>query len=180
MERKNNLAAETVDPEKLSAASPIKPNAEYNPIFERLVIEPEGGEVLGVIAYGLYKKAKWEWAQEFWNNNGRPPNEAELKAYIRTWTPSQLQNIRNNAAQVLSEYADTVIEEAKPDIVAKALKGTFTRNLLTNLASAVLYTLILIALAFILSYSGVDLVGIIEKTTPAVSNTPPPAQAPGG
>jgi hypothetical protein len=84
--------------EKPAALQPSAPNADYNPIFEKLVIEPKDGEVLGVIAYGAYKKAKWEWAQEVFRKNGRTPNDAELKAYIATWTPSQLENVRNNAA----------------------------------------------------------------------------------
>lgn len=74
----------TVQP---TALPPASPNADYNPIFERLVIEPTDGEVLGVIAYGAYKKAKWEWAQEVFRKEGRPPTDAERKAYIATWTP---------------------------------------------------------------------------------------------
>jgi len=150
---------------------PPTTNTEYNPIFEKLVIEPTDGQVLGVIAYGAYKKAKWEWAQEVFKKNGRQRTDAELKAYIATWTPSQLENVRNNAAQVLSSYADTVIDAARAGIVTEALRGTFWKSVWTSVFAAAVYTVILIILAFILSKAGVDFLGIFQHTA---TTTPPP------
>lgn len=146
------------------------PTHEYNRIFEKLVIESTDGQVLGVIAYGAYKKAKWEWAQEISKKHGRPPSEAELKAYIDTWTPSQLENIRKNAAQVMSEYADAVINAAEPEIVRKALQGKFWPTVFTSIFSAALYTGILIAVAVVLAYAGVDLLGLLDR---AIVDRPP-------
>ncbi|MDX8440076.1 hypothetical protein [Mesorhizobium australafricanum] len=89
--------------------------------------------------------------------------------------------MRNNAAQVLSSYADTVIDAARAGIVTEALKGTFWKSVGTNIFSGALYTLILIAVALILSLAGIDLVGIIDHTpTPATSTSPPPNPPPGG
>ncbi|YBV97111.1 hypothetical protein M1D80_09505 [Phyllobacteriaceae bacterium JZ32] len=145
-------------------ATHVAANKDYNPIFENLVINSDDGDVLGVIAYGSYKRAKWEWAQDIWNKHGRPPNESELKAYIATWTPTQFTNARNTAAQVLTEYADTVIQAAKADIVKEALKGRFWINVFTSIFAAALYTIILIVLAFIAAKAGIDLLGIFERS----------------
>lgn len=163
----------------IEAAKPLI-NNDYNPIFEKLVVEPADGEVLGVIAYGAYKKAKWEWAQAIWEKHGRPPSEVELKAYIATWTPSQLEYVRNNAAQVLSAYADTVIDAAKSDIVTEALKGSFWKNVWTSVFAAGLYTLLLIALAIILHFAGVDVLSVFEQAKPEALQPPISTQNPTG
>jgi hypothetical protein len=46
-------------------SGPDPQNAEYNPIFEKLVDEAGVGTatVSGLVAYGLYKNSKREWAQ---------------------------------------------------------------------------------------------------------------------
>ncbi|TIL83402.1 MAG: hypothetical protein E5Y89_00770 [Mesorhizobium sp.] len=160
------------EPATLPAPIPA-PNTDYNPIFEKLVMNTPDDEVLGVIAYGAYKKAKWEWAQGIFNKHGRPPTEEELKAYIAAWTPSQLEYVRNNAAQVLAAYADSVIDAARAGIVTEALKGTFGASVRVNLISAALYTLILIVLAFGLSFTGIDFVGIFDHAKAITSSTSP-------
>jgi hypothetical protein len=88
-----------------------------------------------------------------------------------------LDGVRNNAAQVLSEYADTVIDNAKAGIISEALKGTFIGAVVTNIISGILYTVLLICIALALKYGGIDFLGIFEHTTPAAQTTtePPPA-----
>jgi hypothetical protein len=54
--------------------------AERNPIFDALVkVE---GEVSGLVAYSIYKQNKRAWLNDFQKTVGRPPNEAETRAYI--------------------------------------------------------------------------------------------------
>jgi hypothetical protein len=54
--------------------------AERNTIFDNLVkVE---GEVSGLIAYSIYKQNKRAWLQDFQKAVGRPPTEAETRAYI--------------------------------------------------------------------------------------------------
>ncbi len=53
---------------------------ERNTIFDRLVkVE---GEVSGLVAYSIYKQNKRAWLSEFQKVVGRPPTEAETRAYI--------------------------------------------------------------------------------------------------
>ena len=54
--------------------------AERNTIFDSLVnVE---GEVAGLVAYSIYKQNKRAWLHDFIKASGRPPNEAESRAYI--------------------------------------------------------------------------------------------------
>jgi len=142
-----------------AAAAPVG----YNPIFEKLVDGDDDGQVLGIVAYGLYKIAKREWASEIARLQNRPPTQAELDAYIATWTPSQLENVKRNAAQVLSEYADSVISAEEPRILRDALRGSFWRGVWPSFTATLLYTLALIALAIVLARSGIDLIGILQR-----------------
>jgi hypothetical protein len=53
---------------------------ERNTIFDRLVkVE---GEVSGLVAYSIYKQNKRAWLNDFQKAVGRPPSEAETRAYI--------------------------------------------------------------------------------------------------
>lgn len=54
--------------------------AERNTIFDSLVrVE---GEVSGLVAYSIYKQNKRAWLNDFIKTTGRPPTEAESRAYI--------------------------------------------------------------------------------------------------
>ena len=54
--------------------------SERNPIFDALVT-PDG-EVSGLVAYSIYKQNKRAWLDDFIKLTGRPPTEAESRAYI--------------------------------------------------------------------------------------------------
>src|SRR3954468_18878418 len=98
-------------------APPARQEPPYNPIFERLIEAAGNDRLRGLIAYGLYKTAKREWARELQKREGRKPNDDELLAYIRSWTPSQLENVQERARQALAEYAAAVIEAEQPRIL---------------------------------------------------------------
>ena len=54
-------------------------DAEHNKIFDSLVTVE--GEVAGLVAYSIYKQNKRAWLNDFIRTTGRPPNEAEARAY---------------------------------------------------------------------------------------------------
>jgi hypothetical protein len=144
-----------------------EPASAFNPIFGKLVGTEEGvpADLQGFVAYGLYKVAKREWATEIATRHGRKPSEAELEAYMRTWTSSQITTLRERAAQVLSEYADAVIREEEPRILKNALRGSFWRGVWPSMLASFLYTLVLIGAALVLARSGIDLIGIFRDVT---------------
>jgi hypothetical protein len=75
--------------------------AERNTIFDNLVkVE---GEVSGLVAYSIYKQNKRAWLNDFLKATGRPPTEAESRAYIiGESTERRLATYRHLAAATLS------------------------------------------------------------------------------
>lgn len=59
-----------------------KPIKDYNTIFERFVGASEEApqDLLGIVAYGIYKHAKREWVADIRTRFARPPTEDELRA----------------------------------------------------------------------------------------------------
>jgi hypothetical protein len=85
---------------------PIEPPAdttevERNTIFDNLVkVE---GEVPGLVAYSIYKQNKRAWLNDFLKATGRPPTEAESRAYIiGESTERRLATYRHLAAATLA------------------------------------------------------------------------------
>lgn len=70
--------------------------------------------------------------------------------------------LQERAAQVLAEYASTVIELEEPRILRTALRGSFWRGVGPSIVASFFYTLLLIAFALILARSGVDLIEIFD------------------
>jgi hypothetical protein len=135
--------------------------ATYNIILERFYDQDED-QVRGLIAYGLYKVAKREWATQFHVDHQRLPTEAEVRVYHATWTDSVIASKRAEADVILASYADEVVNSVKPGIVEEALRGSTGAAIRTNLLSNFIYTLLLIGAVVILEWSGVDLLSIAQ------------------
>ena len=103
---------------------------DYNPIFEQLVDgdHDQESELIGIIAYGLYKQAKREWSSEIRSQKQRGPNNDELKAYVASWTDSRIDGLRTEAAEILASFSGYVIENERPNILKDALRGRFWRG----------------------------------------------------
>ncbi|KMO18952.1 hypothetical protein [Methylobacterium platani] len=150
------------------AAGVDEKQPRYNPIFERFVPPDRADEnVRGLIAYGLYKIAKREWAQGLQERLGRQPTPEEQDAYIATWTDSRLRGLEQQADATLAAFAETVVTEATPAIREDALRGTSGKSIGLSIAANAIYTLILIALALVLAWGGIDLIGLLQKARPS-------------
>ncbi|WP_244536895.1 hypothetical protein [Methylobacterium brachiatum] len=119
-----------------------------------------------MIAYGLYKVAKREWAKGIWETEGRKPTDDELNAYARTWTPSRLEGLQDQADSSLAGFANTAVAAAAPAIREDALRGTTGQAIRTSVIANGVYTLILILVAVILYLAGIDIVGFVQKFRP--------------
>lgn len=116
---------------------------ERNPIFDALVT-PDG-EVSGLVAYSIYKQNKRAWLDDFIKLTGRPPSEAESRAYI----------IGESTERRLATYrqlASTTLTGAK---VAPAAAGGV--SLLSAAVWAVIVLAGLAALGFVLRNGGAGL-----------------------
>lgn len=156
----------------MTGGEPAQPN--YNPIFERLVdsAESDHAQLQGLLAYGLYKIAKREWASEIRVQQGRGPTDAELESYIATWTPSRLDGVLGEAAQILAEYANFVINDAEPRILRNAAKGSFRRSFWSSFWATTAFAALLAVLGIILVWQGVDVLGAAGRaiTDTQISN----------
>lgn len=150
---------------------------QFNPIFAEFYAKaPEAERPHALIAYGLYKIAKREWATDLFERENRAPTEADLAAYVHTWTPSQFDGKRAEARSILSAYADDVVEAAAPGIEKAALRGSWARAIGYGIAANIVYTLLLIVILLILKSQGVDVLGLAEKIgPPAAATAPEPA-----
>lgn len=144
-------------------------NPNYNRLFSKFVdpAQPESEQLQGLIAYGLYKRAKAEWAKSVWQESGRAPTSQELAQYHATWTATNIEAISDRAASALAEFAQSVVDEATPEIRRKALEGTFEKNVFTNVVGTFAYSLILILVVLILRWFGVDILGLFQKLGPS-------------
>jgi hypothetical protein len=134
----------------------------YVPIYERFVDKAEN-PVLGLVAYGLYKKAKREWSKNFVEQNGRQPTDPERLSYMSSLTDATVHAYNARATEVLASYAESVVNDATPRIREDALRGTFVKNVGVNISANIIYTILLIAFALILKFNGVDLLSISDK-----------------
>ena len=141
------------------------PKPPFDPIFPRLVNEAEdaGQKLIGFIAYGLYHEAQREWISEFRAREGRYPNDEELRAYERSWTPSRLEALQNAAVQAIAAYTDTIVSQAETQILRNALHGSASRAAWHWVVGALLYTFIVIGVVVGLGRSGIDLTGLLTR-----------------
>jgi hypothetical protein len=78
-----------------------KGEAERNAVFNNLV--REDADIVGLVAYSIYKQNKVDWLSAFEKALGRAPSSAELTAYILgESTPRRLAIYRQLAAATLN------------------------------------------------------------------------------
>jgi hypothetical protein len=95
LERAEPLPA--VEPSRVSSHD----DGEHSPVFDALVTRD--GEVGGLVAYAIYKQNKRAWLSDLIKSTGRPPTNAEARAYvIGESTERRLMTYRHLAAATLS------------------------------------------------------------------------------
>jgi hypothetical protein len=78
-----------------------KGDMERNAVFTNLV--QEDGDIVGLVAYSIYKQNKVDWLQAFQKAIGRAPSDAELASYIiGESTPRRLATYRHLAGATLA------------------------------------------------------------------------------
>jgi hypothetical protein len=146
-------------------APPPREHAEYNKLFEILVDSaPEGEGLIGFAAYAYYKIAKREYVDNFYKDNGRHPNEAEMRAYICSWTDSRIGGLKTEANALLSSYTSYVVEKERPKITEEALKDkSFLRDAFVAFCGALFYSIVLIIFAIVLKYLDIDIIHVFSS-----------------
>jgi hypothetical protein len=84
---------------------------ERNPVFSHLV--KADGDIVGLVAYSIYKQNKLDWLLAFQRAFGREPNEQENAAYIiGEATPRRLATYRH--------LAESTLAGSGPDVPAES------------------------------------------------------------
>ena len=87
-------------PEPAAVAALAEPDNDRNPVFEQLV--SGDSDIVGLVAYSIYKQNKHDFLVAFSKTKGREPNEAELGAYtMGESTPRRLAIYRHLAQSTL-------------------------------------------------------------------------------
>lgn len=86
---------------------------KFNHIYSSLV-ESEN-DMIGHIAYSLYKKQKVEYITTFKDKEGRMPEEVELDTFHHA-SQATISAIKVQATQILSTFMETVLQERIAEI----------------------------------------------------------------
>jgi hypothetical protein len=159
--RKHAMTGETMTPASAPALRGAGPATRKRLLYDRLV-EAED-DLVGLIAYALYKQHKRDWLAAFSTDTGRQPRDEEVHAFmLGEGTDKQLRGYRAQAAVVLRSYTDSVVAEERPQAIVEAVEGRIKASLRwwkfipASIAAAVLVLGALAALAYVLPMLGVD------------------------
>lgn len=128
---------------------------KYNFIYEKLVTTED--DVVGLIAYGIYKKHKIEFITKIKEEQRREPSEEECRSFFAaSTTNSQLENYRSQAETMLSETVGNIANEELAHYEAEMLRNykkdisscipsnwkTFGVSILAGVVSTILFSVI--------------------------------------
>lgn len=124
----------------------------YNYIYKELVTDQS--DILGRLAYSLYKQQKIEYILTFQQKHGSDPDDSDLTAFHDiSNSPSQLASYRNQAAKLALSFLDTSLaneakelEElysAKADNEVRSSRPGFWKGVSQSLIGSGLFTLLI-------------------------------------
>lgn len=133
---------------------------KYSVIYEKLVANAD--DLVGLIAYGIYKRHKIEFIDNVKSEERREPSEEECKTFFLTAiTKTQLDSYRSQAETILSEtvanIAAETIREKEEDLLRnykesiKSFLPSKTRTFWISVAAGVV-SAILVSLTVGFSY----------------------------
>jgi hypothetical protein len=147
----------------------------YNRVFESFVLDEN--DQVGLVAYALYKRDKREFLITWRTKYGVPPTPDQVAAFVASvLTEGQRQRYRAGGQANLDAYAGKALEKERPLIAQAAITerieaavrqieraSRWYRQVPAGIASALVYTVVLIAVLLVLRYAEVDLVSILEQ-----------------
>ncbi len=145
---------------------------KYSYIFSKLV--ENDTDIVGHIAYALYKSDKVNYIENFKESNKREPTDEDLDAFHSV--SSQIESVRKYrfvAAHILRDFLDNSLDESiekieqdcanrhaeilkdviKP-LLPKKKSTTFWHGVLQSVAGAFIFAIIVAAFVFIKNYKG--------------------------
>lgn len=104
--------------------------SRYNEVFE-FYVDSTGEEIdlVGLIAYALYKRQKRDWLIGYRSRNGHAPSDPELRGLTGGYLTGDAQRTyRDRAADLLNGYAEGYVEARTPSIREAALNTETLRQ----------------------------------------------------
>lgn len=96
--------------------------AEHNIVFTSLVTSDK--DIVGLVAYSIYKQNKYDWLHAFGRLQGRMPDEAEAQSYLYgESTPRRLATYRHLAEAVLAGRGPDVQNGETPSTATSYAAG---------------------------------------------------------
>lgn len=92
----------------------------YNVVYQHLVANDT--DIVGQLAYCLYKQSKQKYLREFQRLNGRRPTDAELRIHVNCAELPALDDYRDKATQVMAEVLAQAAQE-KQDTLEEHFKN---------------------------------------------------------
>lgn len=87
----------------------------YNFIYKKLVKDKD--DVLGIIAYSLYKRNKIDFIHKFEADHGSPPSDVEMKTFhASSTTESSLEGFRRQAVDLARAFMDSALDEERQEL----------------------------------------------------------------
>lgn len=131
-----------------AAVSSAHDDNDRNPVFSSLV--KADSDIVGLVAYSIYKQNKLDWLLAFQRMTGREPNEQENLAYIvGEATPRRLATYRHLAESTLAGSGPDVPSASgkSGERSAYAYRGKYgtTQSRPTNIVIYVILAIVVIA-----------------------------------
>ena len=99
--------------------------AEHNVVFTGLVTGDR--DIVGLVAYSIYKQNKYDWLQAYSRLQGRMPNAEEAQSYLLgESTPRRLATYRHLAEAVLDGRGPDVPGAPAGDLPRRDAAGRFS------------------------------------------------------
>ena len=80
----------------------------YNYIYSKIVLN--GSDIIGYVAYSLYKQEKIEFIQTFKIQHGSEPSDSDLQTFhALTNTDTRIKSYRSQAENILAEFSTEIL-----------------------------------------------------------------------
>lgn len=147
----------------------------YSSIYQRLV--EDRTDIVGHIAYSLYKADKVEFVNHFKAKNNREPDEHELQPFHdSSCLDGALMRYRESAISILAVFLDNTlsetvrqlehevqsqyqenIKEATKELQPISKKRRYGEGIVQSILGALMFALLVAAIAFIIQFKGTEL-----------------------
>ena len=157
--------------------------SEHNRAYEQLVSGDD--DLIGLIAYSLYKKDKRDFYIGWQEQHGSPPQADHVRAFSATvLTLGQQLRYRTAARDMIDAYAKTVADAEKPLIEKGAVTERFEeaarkveesirwyRQIPAGIVAGIVLAVVLVAVVTVLGYAEIGPVAQMERTTTGAPTT---------